>query len=589
VGEKLLRQFEVTDIKRGGLGIVYILYNPESKGFYAFKSFQERYFKDRRVVEDFYREAETWVKLDKHRNIVEAIHVAQIEGKPHILLEYVDGGTLRQKITGHRLDLAGSLSYAIQFCQGMMNAKYIELDGKEKGIVHRDVKPENIMLTKEDVVKITDFGLVKALGAPSVESPAGTPEYMSPEQFVTMDVDTMADIYSLGVVLYEMLTGRPPFYIWTEDKRERWMFCKRHHWETKPKPPRQIDPAIPGKLETVVLRCLEKRPENRYPSFKDLREELMDIYRIHFREIPETYKETVKKSVAERMYDVGASLKRLGKQEEAIQYFERALETDRRCALAWAGLGAILDDLGKVSDALRCYDRALEIDPQLSHVLNNKGVSLDRLNKLDRALKCYEKALEIDPKYSAAWANKAHVLERLGRADEAIKCYDKALEVDPKHGPAWLGKGNLLFELDRFKEALPCFDKVLEREGTQVRVGNITRTINMRAHDADILSKKGTCLFLLNKADEALLCFERAIQIEAPFEDAFVWVCKGTCLERLGRFEEAIECCDKALEYEPQNAGAWILKASCLRSLGRFEESKRCYEKAMKLQSRTDR
>jgi len=283
VGEKLFKNFEVTDIKRGGLGIVYILCDLESKRFYALKSFQDRYFKDRRVVEDFHREAETWTKLRKHRNIVEALGVSQIEWKPYILLEYVDGGNLGQKIAGRRLDFAGSLSYAIQFCDGMINAKYVELDGKEKGIVHRDIKPKNIMLTKEGVLKITDFGLAKPLGSPTGFM-AGTPPYMSPEQFHTTYVDQRSDIYSFGVVLYEMLTGIMPFLMpdrpddWYYDvHRARWRFYERQHTEVPPKLPRQINHLIPVALEQAVLKCLEKNPDDRYLSFRELREKLMEL------------------------------------------------------------------------------------------------------------------------------------------------------------------------------------------------------------------------------------------------------------------------------------------------------------------------
>ena len=574
VGEKLLKHFEVTDIKRGGFGIVYILHDLESKRLYAFKSFQDKYFKSRRVVEDFYREAETWVKLGKHRNIVEALGVIQIEGKPHILIEYVDGGNLRDRLVRGRVSVLEAMFFAIQFCQGMINAKYIELSGEEKGIVHRDIKPENIMLTKDDVVKITDFGLVKALDE-VVEGVAGTPEYMSPEQFMAgipymegIAVDSRSDIYSFGVVLYEMLTGKRPF-----EGPGLEEYAYQHMYQAL-KPPRQINPDIPATLEETVLKCLEKEINGRYQSFEELREELMKIYKVHFREIPEMFRAKEKKSTrAERMYAVGASLRRLGKQEEAIRYFERALEIDPKCAMAWAGKGASLDSLDMISDAVRCYDRALEIDPRLSHVWNNKGISLERLNMLDQALKCYEKALEIDPKFFVAWVNKANALKKLGRADEAITCYDRALEVNPEYVPAWLGKGNILFNLGRFKEALQCFDKVLERD----------------FKNAEVLKMKGACLLELNRADEALLCFERAIQIESPFEDASLWLGKGLCLERLGRFEEAIECCDKAIEYEPRYAAAWILKANCLHGLGRFEESNRCYERAVNIRSRTER
>lgn len=566
IGDELPIQLEneIVDIKKGGFGIVYIFRELKSKKLHALKTFQSKYFQDRKVLEDFYREAETWVKLRKHKNIVEATGVMQIKGKPHIWIEYVDGGTLRRKLGGDRLDIAESLNYGIQFCNGMANAKYIELNGNEKTIVHRDIKPENLMLTKEGILKITDFGLVKALGAPSTDKITGTPEYMSPEQFVTMDVDTRSDIYSFGIVLYEMLAGELPFRVWAEDISEKWMLFMRHHHETIPKPPIQINSEIPASLEKIVLRCLAKNPSDRYEDFTQLREELMSVYKSYAKKMPEIFEETESKSTAGWMYEVGASLKRLGKREEAMQYFERAVELDPTFAFAWAGKGAILDDMGLLEDAIRCYDRALEIDPRLSHVWNNKGISLGRLNRLDEALRCYEKALEIDKDFCSAWVNKGLVLKDLGRTEEALFCYDKALEADPAFELALFWKGTLLFELDRFEEAMIYFNKILEKD----------------PNHKEILKMKGASLLSLERVEEALLCFDRVIQLESPFEDANLWFVKGVCLERLGRFEEAIECCNKALEYKPQYTEAWMLEGNCLRGLGRFEEAILCYKRA---------
>jgi len=210
-------------------------------------------------------------------HVVGAEHVARIGGKPYIVCEYIDGWTLRDEILNQTLDLIRSLDIAIQFCDGIDFVHNVDLGNGTKGIVHMDIKPSHIWITRNGQVKITDFGLAHPLGSPSLMRVAGTPTYMSPEQFRTMDVDTRSDIYSFGVVLYEMLTGQPPFYPTLQDPAESWRFYERHHQEVPPKPPRQLNNLVPVALEQAVLKCLEKNPDDRYQSFKELREELIRI------------------------------------------------------------------------------------------------------------------------------------------------------------------------------------------------------------------------------------------------------------------------------------------------------------------------
>lgn len=398
VGDTLLGDFVVGDVKRGGFGVVYIVYHRQKKRTLAVKSFQERYFYRRdkiadEVVQGFNREAEVWVKLGRHENIVEAFFVLILDYRPYIFMEYVDGGNLRETLVRGRLSVPKSLFFGIQFCEGMIYANSVDLGEGRRGIIHRDIKPENLMLTRQGILKTTDFGLVKALGAGVVEGiDAGTPTYMSPEQFETIDVDTRSDVCSFGVVLYEMLTGELPF-----KGRSSAEFAYQHMYEG-PVPPGRINPSIPDELGKMVLKCLEKRPDDRYQSFESLRDDLAEVYESRFGDIPEV-KKRISRVTATRLATKGISLTGLGKHEEAIKCYDEALQTNPRYAWPWFGKGTSLTALGRHRIALTYYDRAVEINPRNALAWYSKGVSLNKLGRIREARECLRRAAQIDPRF----------------------------------------------------------------------------------------------------------------------------------------------------------------------------------------------
>ena len=602
LAEGMLRVVDV--IKTGGFGIVYICRYVDADRVIALKSFKDIFFKEEGVIRDFYREAEVWVKLGQHPNIVKAEFVYKIAGKPHVFMEYVDGGSLRERVRTGRLSLARSLDLGIQFCKGMIHSNNVDLGAGRKGIVHRDVKPENIMLTKEGTLKITDFGLIKALGPALIK--AGTPAYMSPEQFQTMDVDTRSDIYSFGLVLYEMLLGRMPFPK-PEDPSQEWKYYEDYHQNMMPKPPQDIDPSIPKELGLFVLKCLEKRPKNRYQSFAELKDKLTEFYlnytKTKYEEIT-VREESLKLEKKGDNYYLsrrmkGLSLLSLGKHSEALNCFDevlsvspqdvktwslkglaltylgrfneaseccnRALEIDSRSAEAWVCKGLVLKNLCKYKDAIRCYDRAIEANPTYLAAWTEKGVALACLGRFEEALKYYNKAIEIEPEDEYAWMGKGYALTDLGKYEKALKCYDRVTEIQPTIANAWLFKGDALANLGRFEEALKCYDK----------------TIEIEPEEAYAWIGKGNALAYLGRFEGSLRCYERALKIKP--REARSWRGKGDALANLGRFEEALKCYDKTIEIEPEEAYAWNNKGAVLDHLGRHEEALKCFERVRKL------
>lgn len=238
IGDKIEDRYEIHDIKRGGFGIVYLCYDHEFKEPVAIKTFQAKFFHSQKARDDFTQEALTWIKLDKHKNIVKAKYIKNIEGQPYFFLEYVAGGNLDEWL--YMLDPILAMNFAIQFCNGM------EYAYEKMGLVHRDIKPGNILLTEDITIKITDFGLAKVIEsrADKIEVPqdisyiqsstAGTLPYMAPEQFTGKEIDTRTDIYSFGIVLYQMVANSYPY-----PRKSSW---KEMHLKESPLP---IKPNIP--------------------------------------------------------------------------------------------------------------------------------------------------------------------------------------------------------------------------------------------------------------------------------------------------------------------------------------------------------
>jgi len=509
------KRWEICKVLEGGMGRVYIVYDHEFREPFAAKTFQDELFKrNPMVAERFSQEALAWTRLDRHENIAQARFVQNIQGKPFLFLEYVSGGNLSDWIGTPRLseDLPQVLRFAIQFCDGMSHAL-------SKGIqAHRDIKPANCLITEDQTLKVTDFGLAKvfdearppggagreveaanapglSIGATRTGTGAGTPPYMAPEQFDdAKHVDVRADVYSFGVMFYEMLAGRLPF------QGRTWQEFERQH-KTQPPPPLVT---CQSPLINVVHTCLAKDPAARYPNFDVLRARLAEIYG------------SVTGEAAPRP--------RAGIDLDAVDYSNK---------------GVSLATLGQHADALTCHERALEINPRDADPWSNKGVALAGLGRLDEALTCFERALEINPGLTGAWYNKGKALAHLGRLDEALTCYERALEIDPRDLKAWSSKGAALGPLGRLAEALTCFERALE--------------INPR--DAIAWSNKGHALDKLGHPDEALICFERALEINPRLADA--WSNKGAVLFDAGRFQEALACFEQAQQLgDPQAAQA---------------------------------
>jgi len=285
-GDVIEGLYEVLGSSFGGMGNVYFVFHRQWKMMLAIKTPRRDAVKSQAHQLRFLREAELWVDLGLHPNIATCYYVRVINGLPRLFIEFVDGGPLDQwQLRNLLKDMPTVLDLMIQFCHGMMYAE-------QNGMIHRDVKPANCLLSRDKNLKITDFGLVKRVEEPSrsstdedstlhEQSPvtdsrltlmekgiAGSPWYMAPERFTDRgSEDIRSDIYSFGIMLYEVLLDTRPFALVEGFSMASLV---KSHLNEKPVDPFAIRPDLPKKLGEIMLTCLEKRPQDRYPSFEDV-------------------------------------------------------------------------------------------------------------------------------------------------------------------------------------------------------------------------------------------------------------------------------------------------------------------------------
>lgn len=252
----------------GGMARVYLAHDEVLGRDVAIKILRDQYAEDVEFAERFKREARSAASLS-HPNIVSVYDRGVAEdGTSYIAMEHVPGGSLKERISQEGvLDTAEAASVALQITEALEEAH-------GRGVIHRDIKPHNVLLTSTGDVKVADFGIARAAAHTSISQTSlvlGTASYMSPEQALGESVDPRSDLYSLGVVLYEMLTGELPY---TADNP---VAVSMKHVNESLRPPREINPEIPESMDAVVTKLLSKDPEDRYRGATELGEDLRRV------------------------------------------------------------------------------------------------------------------------------------------------------------------------------------------------------------------------------------------------------------------------------------------------------------------------
>ncbi|MFX0197344.1 MAG: protein kinase [Candidatus Hodarchaeota archaeon] len=259
----------IEELGKGGMGRVYRVDDTKLKQEVALKLIKPEIAQDKKTIERFRNELKLARNI-RHKNVCGMYDLGEAKGAHFITMEYIRGEDLRSSIRRFgQLPIGKSISIVNQICEGLAEAHRL-------GVVHRDLKSNNIMIDKEGNVRIMDFGIARSLEAKGITGAGvmiGTPEYMSPEQVEGKEVDQRSDIYSLGVILYEMVTGRVPF-----EGDTPFTVGMKHKGEM-PQNPKELNSQISDELNRVILRCLEKEKEQRYQSAGEVRSQLENIER----------------------------------------------------------------------------------------------------------------------------------------------------------------------------------------------------------------------------------------------------------------------------------------------------------------------
>ncbi len=446
IGDVIDGRFEVMEvIGRGGMGIVYRVNHREWKLEMAVKMPLTHLVSDDASKARFIREAQTWVDLGLHPNIVQCWYVRELGGVPRVFMDYIDGGSLKDWIREGNIqpgEWDKILDVVIQACDGLGYAH-------EQGVeVHRDVKPGNMLLTQKGDLLVTDFGIVKRAGTEDIKgtpgtssssgkagntitatgSELGTPEYGAPEQWGEAKyADRRADIYGLGVVLFELCCGRRPFDDGSHSDPVHVIIGR--HLSTPAPDPRTLNPHVPESLTTIILACLEKDPDKRPHSMLDLRNRLT---RVHREIVGKNYR---------RMIPQAADLRSDALNNRAVSFL----------------------DLSREQDAFLSWDEALKLDAYHPESLYNRSLLYWRECKItdDDVVRRLEEAKHVTQR-SSVYLGFVH-LERAA-ADKAEQEFMNALHDEELagHAPLWQALGDARLAQEHFAGAEEAYRKALE-------------------------------------------------------------------------------------------------------------------------------
>ena len=564
----------------GGMGVVYLARHKTTGASAAVKALFPARVQDAQMLAIFHQEARTQMKLH-HPHIVQAHDYQEVDGQYYLVLEHLQR-SLADVLAREPIEMARALTWIKQLLWALDYAH-------QQGVIHRDVKPSNVMLDEQEQIKVTDFGIALEIGGTRLTETGftkGTPEYMSPEQIVRpKEVDHRTDVYSAGILLYELLTGRVPFTGAT------YFAVQEAQVKFAPPKPRSLNPKIPEKLEQIVLRALEKDPARRFNGCGEFARAIEAFEKDQgTTAIPSPTRRTVivmsataalvavlglgysfwpSSSVLDNYFALREEMDRRSTPQEAVQQYQTKARNDTKNAMWQAMLAQGWSNQDNYKEAEIALKKAIELEPQeplwqalmgdLRYRQNNKseaqsayqraaamttneadrnlflGFSSYALEKWAEAEAYYRKAIELTPDRPWPHGYLGTVLRVQKKWPEAEAAYRKAISQASDIPRFHYGLGVALNQQKKTNEALTAFSKAT----------------TLAPKNPGYQNALGDFHFDQQQWPEAEAAYQKAVNLDAS--RALFHGNLGESLQKQQKYLEAETAYAKATEIAPKN------------------------------------